>query len=455
MSSDEISIRVCNLSKCYQIYARSEDRLKQSLLPRLQRFLGRPPKTYFKEFWALKNISFEIKKGQTVGIIGRNGSGKSTLLQMICGTLTPSSGTIEVQGRVAALLELGTGFNPEFTGRENVYMNAAVLGLSAEEIAARYASIAEFADIGEFIEQPVKTYSSGMVVRLAFAVIAHVNADILIIDEALSVGDAFFVQKCMRFLRKFMETGTVLFVSHDTGAVLNLTETAIWLEKGVMEGMGEPKSMIEKYMARLYEARQGESINTSVALESEPSTEERPRPLRDMRLDFINSSPYRNDIELLAFNPNAQGFGKGGAKIIRAFLSDTQGNPLSWVVGGEPVQLHIQCQALWDLFGPIIGFSVKDRLGQSIFVDNTFLTYAHTPLQISAGEQFSACFEFHMPVMPTGDYAVDVAIAEGTQDDHIQHHWVHDALLFKVHASHVCWGLVGISMSNITLKRLA
>src|SRR5687768_13960790 len=190
--SSSFAIRVQNVSKCYQIYDAPRDRLKQFVAPRLQRLLGKTPKHYFREFWALKDVSFEIKKGQTVGIIGRNGSGKSTLLQIICGTLSPTNGLIETNGRIAALLELGSGFNPEFTGRENVYMNAAVLGLTKEEIEARYDDILAFADIGEFIDQPVKQYSSGMYVRLAFAVIANVNANVLVIDEALAVGDVFF-----------------------------------------------------------------------------------------------------------------------------------------------------------------------------------------------------------------------------------------------------------------------
>ena len=229
---DDIAISVRNLSKCYQIYDQPHDRLKQSIYPRVQKFVGKPPKQYFNEFWALRDVSFQVKKGETVGIIGRNGSGKSTLLQMICGTLNSTGGTIETRGRVAALLELGSGFNPEFTGRENVYMNASVLGLSREEIGARFDDIVAFADIGEFIEQPVKTYSSGMMLRLAFAVIAHVDADILIVDEALSVGDAIFAQKCMRFVRKFQEQGTLLVVSHDENAIKKFCQKALWLSNG-------------------------------------------------------------------------------------------------------------------------------------------------------------------------------------------------------------------------------
>ena len=192
MNTSDVAIKVESLSKCYHIYDTPRDRLKQFVLPRLQRLARQPSKQYFREFWALKDVSFEIKKGETVGIIGRNGSGKSTLLQMICGTLNPTSGSIQTNGRIAALLELGSGFNPDFTGRENVYMNAAVLGLSQGEVDERYEAITEFAGIGEFIDQPVKTYSSGMTVRLAFAISVCVEPDILIVDEALSVGDAAF-----------------------------------------------------------------------------------------------------------------------------------------------------------------------------------------------------------------------------------------------------------------------
>src|SRR5437867_3415175 len=248
MFSEEIAVRVSDLSKCYHIYDRPPDRLKQSVLPKLQRLIRKPPRQYYREFWALKDVSFEVKKGESVGIIGRNGSGKSTLLQIICGTLTPTSGTIETSGRIAALLELGSGFNPEFTGRENVYMNAAVLGLSKGEIDERFDDISAFADIGEFIEQPVKIYSTGMYVRLAFSVIAHVDAEILVVDEALSVGDAVFTQKCMRFTRSFQEHGTLIFVSHDTSAVQNLCRPGIWLGNRQLQQMGSSKSVAEAYL---------------------------------------------------------------------------------------------------------------------------------------------------------------------------------------------------------------
>lgn len=248
MSSNDIAIKVENLGKCYQIYDRPNDRLKQFIFPRLQRLVGKKPTQYFHQFWALKDVSFEIKKGETVGIIGRNGSGKSTLLQMICGTLTPTKGSIQTNGRIAALLELGSGFNPEFTGRENVYLNASILGLSQQEIDDRFDAIAAFADIGEFIEQPVKTYSSGMYVRLAFAVVVHVNPEILVVDEALSVGDIAFQNKCMQEIKALKEKGaSILFVSHDLSTVQIVCDRAVWIKNGIQRLVGCPVDVCQEY----------------------------------------------------------------------------------------------------------------------------------------------------------------------------------------------------------------
>lgn len=250
---NDIAIRVSNLSKCYQIYDNPRDRLKQFVAPRLQRLAGQSPKQYFREFWALKDVSFEIKKGETVGIIGRNGSGKSTLLQMICGTLSPTSGNVQTNGRIAALLELGSGFNPEFTGRENVYMNAAVLGLSNDEVDVRFNDIAAFADIGQFIEQPVKTYSSGMLVRLAFAVAINVDPEILIVDEALSVGDELFQRKCFSRIEAIRASGaTILFVSHSGSTIVELCDRAVLVDSGEKLAIGVPKQIVGRYQKLLY-----------------------------------------------------------------------------------------------------------------------------------------------------------------------------------------------------------
>jgi len=443
MSDSEIAIKLQGISKCFHIYDKPHHRLMQGLLG------GR--RQYFKEFWALKDISFEIKKGETVGVIGRNGSGKSTLLQIICGTLTPTTGNMEVNGRVAALLELGAGFNPEFTGRENVYMNASIFGLSRKEIDARFDKIAAFADIGEFIEQTVKTYSSGMYVRLAFAVIAHVDADILVIDEALSVGDAFFTQKCMRFLRNFMKTGTVLFVSHDTASIKNLCNYAVWLEKGQMIQKGTPKEVCELYLEAFYEAQQGKGSTTKLKAFKKKDDS---LALKDQRLEFINASNLRNDLQVFKFNPEAASFGKGGAQIRDVSLLDENEHPLAWIVGGEKVILRIIVHASQNLDAPIVGFFVKDRLGQTLFGDNTFLSYKDQFIHCQEGNDLQTDFVFYMPLLPLGEYSITIATANGTQETHEQHHWIHDAILFKSESSSVSSGLIGIPMLEVKLQTL-
>jgi len=253
MSSEDSSIRVEGLSKRYEIYAQPADRLKQMILPRVQRVLGRPAHAYFSEFWALRNVSFEVRKGETVGIVGRNGAGKSSLLQMICGTLNPTLGSVAVSGRVAALLELGAGFNPEFTGRENAQLSGLLYGLSEQELAARLGAILDFAEIGSFIDQPVRTYSSGMYVRLAFAVAINMSPDVLVVDEALSVGDEAFQRKCFARIEQIRSSGaTVLFVSHAAGMVSELCDRALLLDRGELLTEGSPKHVVSRYQKLLY-----------------------------------------------------------------------------------------------------------------------------------------------------------------------------------------------------------
>ena len=242
--SSEIVIRVESLSKCYQIYEHAHHRLLQSIFRR---------KKYFRDFWALRDVSLEVKRGEVLGIIGRNGAGKSTLLQAICGTATPTSGKIEVTGRVAALLELGAGFNPEFTGRENAILNAAILGMSTAEINERFDAIVAFAELAEFIDEPVKTYSSGMYVRLAFAIAIHVNPEILIVDEALSVGDIAFRNKCLEKIQALVKSGvTVLFVTHDISTLQLLCTRVLWLDHGTLRGEGDPIRVSQDYYAELF-----------------------------------------------------------------------------------------------------------------------------------------------------------------------------------------------------------
>jgi lipopolysaccharide transport system ATP-binding protein len=451
MSSDiETVIEVVNLTKHYNTYQNPSDRLKQLIFPPLLRLFGLTMKRYSRPFEALSDVSFRVKKGETFGIIGRNGSGKSTLLQILCGTLPPTSGTVKVNGKVAALLELGAGFNPEFSGKENVYMCARLYGLSTKEIDDRFHKIIEFADIGDFIDKPVKTYSSGMYVRLAFSVVAHVDADILVIDEALSVGDAYFVQKCMRFLRHFMQNGTLLFVSHDVSAVTNLCSNAMWLNGGCVQMIGEPKEIIKKYLEGLM--NQSQDVDAAKSLSALCSDQLSDEVLVDMRDSFINTTPLRNDIQILPNTPDSDAYGAGGAQIIKcAFLDKVTNKTLSYVVGGEMVKLIIYAKALTHLESIILGFDFKNRLGQTVFGDNTYLTYRTEPQTAYQGDSIQAEFTFRMPLIPVGDYAVTVAIATGSQDQHVQHHWIHEALILKSQASRICFGVVGVPMQNISI----
>ncbi len=434
MHSD-VAISVKNLTKTYRIFGHPGDRIKQALT------FGQ--KQYHKEFTALKNVSFEIKKGETVGIIGRNGSGKSTLLQLICGILKPTSGSVEVNGRISALLELGAGFNPEFTGRENVYFQGAVTGIPREEMVKRFDEIAAFADIGEFIDQPVRTYSSGMFVRLAFSVAIHVDPDILVIDEALGVGDAFFVQKCFRFLNEFRKTGTLIVVSHDLQAVKGLCERAIWLKQGAIQASGLTKTVCEGYLSDLFD---GELPRLHVGEDQDVDD------WGDQRIPYLNASNLRNDLKLFRFNPAAPAFGDGRAQIVDVQLTDQAGRPYSWALGGEVVTLSIEARVNEILMSPIIGFIVKNGIGQALFGDNTYLSYADHPIVAAAGSGLHACFRFRMPRLPIGDYSVAVAIADGSQGEHQFQHWIHDALMFQSHRSSVDGSLVGLPMQEILLK---
>lgn len=451
MSSDDIAIRVQNLSKCYEIYDTPRDRLKQFVMPRVRSLAGRAHKQYFREFWALKDVSFEIKKGETVGIIGRNGSGKSTLLQIICGTLNPTSGSVETRGRIAALLELGSGFNPEFTGRENVYMNASVLGLSNEEIDARFDDIAAFADIGQFIEQPVKSFSSGMYVRLAFAVIANVDADILVVDEALAVGDAVFTQKCMRFIRRFQENGSLIFVSHDTASVQNLCKAGIWLKNGQVEQAGTAKSVSEAYLQyTLQEIYGNESTLTSIApmtIGDEASAQETiPDTGTLPAIDYGAVATVRNNID------TAKGWKSGQADIVSVSLTHLSPGHENVFEGGERVRMSVRAKAHEPLQNPILGFLVRDRLGQDLFGENTLPFTNCMPTPIGAGVTFEGVFEFRLPMLPNGQYAVLASVADGDLQDNEQHHYLHDALIISVFSSKIRWGLMGVSFERIALE---
>lgn len=399
----EIAIRISGVSKCYQIYGTPRDRLKQFLLPRIQRIFGVKPHNYFREFWAVRDASFEIRRGETVGIIGRNGSGKSTLLQMICGTLTPTTGSVETQGRIAALLELGSGFNPEFTGRENVYLNASILGLSRQQTDDRLDRILEFADIGEFIDQPVKTYSSGMFVRLAFSVIAHVDPEILIIDEALSVGDAFFQSKCAAAMRALMKRGTtILFVSHDTSSVKALCDQAILLQHGEIIAQGPADVVVEKY----YSQRVG-PVSPSVMLEQvEPQ-----RPGRAD--DDVQASPE------FAARAAFQRIQNGKANFLNVRLLDQSGQDVKVVEFKQRVTLRMVLEAQGEL--PVLGvaYHIRDMKGVELVYSDTGVEGDSHLTELLPGQRYVLDWTFDA-ALHEGEYnfsamaSIPIDLATGT-----------------------------------------
>lgn len=443
MSSDgDLVIRVSNLRKSYLLFKKPSHRLWQMF------FRGR--RQFFEEHEVLHNINLEVHRGQTLGVVGRNGAGKSTLLSILCKTLTPTSGQLSVHGRVAALLELGAGFNPELTGRENIDLCAQIYGLLPQEIESNRERIIEFADIGEYIDRPVKMYSSGMFTRLAFSVVAHVDADILIVDEALAVGDAYFVQKCMRFLLRFRDAGgTLVFVSHDMGSVTALCDRVIWLKDGGIAMDDTPKVVAGAYLADLYRMAQSDH-EPDVASISQSHISDGPEndSIIDPRAELVNGSTLRNDIEIFRFN-KGHDFGAAGLVFESASFLDDRGRPISWVVGGELVQLVMNLRTLEAAQSLIIGFVVKDKQGQPLFGDNTFLRYLSEPIRAGVGDRVRVGFEFRMPILPLGDYAVSLAVADGTQNDHVLHQWIHDALILSSRSTSVATGLIGIPMRNV------
>lgn len=441
MSSEKV-IKVNKLSKYYEVYAQRHARLLQ--------MLTLSQKKYYQEFWALKDLSFEIEKGETIGIIGCNGSGKSTLLQLICGTLHPSEGTIETKGRIAALLELGSGFNPEFTGRENIFMNATILGLSKKEIESRYDAIVNFADIGDFIEQPVKTYSSGMVVRLAFAVMAHVDADILVIDEALAVGDAVFTLKCMRFIQSYQKRGTLLFVSHDMGSITKLCKRVIWLDKGRLVKEGLAKNIAEEYLQHTLQAVYGDEV----VLASVRNDKEVPALLTKPVLSEDTSTiDYHSQLEATPNLESASGFKTGIAELNAIEIHNLSQPGQSIFKGWEWVAVVIKATAVQALAQPILGFTLNDKSGQTLFGENTLSFTQKNPIQIAAGQSFYARFKFRLPMLQNGEYVMFASVANGELYDHIQHHLLHNAMIIKVSSSTVRWGLVGVPFDEVFMER--
>lgn len=436
MSGHDIAINVSNLSKCYQIYDKPSDRLKQFIVPKLCRAIPAlrnsfptphlPLPTYYRDFWALKDVSFEIKKGETVGIIGRNGSGKSTLLQMICGTLSPSNGSIQTIGRIAALLELGAGFNPEFTGQENVRMGCALLGLTPEETEAKFDDIAAFADIGDFIEQPVKIYSSGMYLRLAFAVNIASEPDIMIVDEALAVGDMNFQAKCMTALTRIQERGaTVLFVSHDIGALKSLCSRGVYLERGTVQEIGRAGDVAEHYIRRMREETNAEFTATQSLVGAK--TEAAPHLERQGKADtqeFKISTEFEKQVAHFRY-------GDGGANITFAELLDEDLRPINEVRFNQAVLVRVYFETSIAIEVSCNYYILDDKKN---LILGAGLRLVDRPLiLVKNGGRYVVTYKTRLPIQE-GNYSVQLQISTPVALDYTARFLdvIDDALVFKM-----------------------
>ncbi|MBY8031468.1 ABC transporter ATP-binding protein [Vibrio fluvialis] len=419
MYSNDISIKVDNLGKCFQIYDNPKDRLKQFFVPPVKKFFNQKSHQYYSEFWALKDLSFEIKKGESFGVVGRNGSGKSTLLQIITGTLFQTEGELNVNGRIAALLELGSGFNPEFTGRENVYLNGMLVGLTKSEIDDRFDDIAAFADIGDHLEQPVKTYSSGMLVRLAFAVQVQLKPDILIVDEALAVGDALFQKRCYQRMEQLTNDGvTLLFVSHDQESVRTLTEKSILLNNGKIVAHGTSSEVLISYRKLLHEQEQ----------------------------DYYNNAV--NNIALKQndkFDFDKKSFGSGQAEIIKVSTFNEQGIASKVFSVGDKVRIKAECKSNIEIENLNVALRIRNKQGIKITSWGTLNQDIDLMAsgssggifwnrKLNKGEVFEVWFEFDC-MLGANLYEIQASITHEEKPDYsmqTQLHWIDEAAFFQI-----------------------
>lgn len=405
MSRSVVEFRA--VSKSYPIYPKPSARLKE--LACLNRV------SFHRDFWALRDVSFEIQRGETFCIIGENGSGKSTLLQIVAAILHPSAGEVWVSGRVAALLELGSGFNPEFSGRDNVYLNAAILGFSREQMNSKFREIEAFAEIGDFIYQPVKTYSSGMSIRLAFAVAIHVEPEILIVDEALAVGDVYFRQRCMRKVHELREQGvTVLFVSHDTGDVKAIADRVLWLEGGRIRALGDPESVVTDYLAAMV---QKDSAYRKHALESGPPA--------------VAPGPVRAP-EVIEHIPNVdRRFGDRRAEILGIAILDPQGRAIYSLEPDASIIVRISVQANEALREPMVGFMLRNHMGLDFAGTNTAREGFELP-PMAAGDVYTVDFHVHLPQLYPSSFSFSPAVADGTLLTYTMCDWVDNAIALQM-----------------------
>jgi lipopolysaccharide transport system ATP-binding protein len=400
------SVEFQRVSKSYPIYESPGDRLKELLTLNRRRC--------HKDFWALKDVSFAIRRGETFCVVGENGAGKSTLLQLVAGILPATQGSVNVNGRVSALLELGSGFNPDFTGRDNVYLNGAILGFSSKQIDQRYKQIESFAEIGDFINQPVKTYSSGMAVRLAFAVAIHVDPEILLVDEALAVGDIYFRQRCMRKVHELRTRGiTILFVSHAIADVKAIGDRAVWLDQGRIREIGETDMVIVKYLAAM-----SEKDSAYVTLQK--------RPVRDR-----SAGRYRPP-EIVERIPNIDHrHGDGRAEVIGIAVLDPKGRPIQLLEPLSNIVVRISVRAKEEVALPIVGFMLRNHLGIDFSGTNTArLGFELPPMR--ADDIYTVDFHLRVPELYPGAFSFSPAIADGTLVSYRVCDWIDNAIALQM-----------------------
>jgi teichoic acid transport system ATP-binding protein len=427
MTTDAI-ITVEGISKCYKLYDSNRDRLKEALHPF--------KKKYHRHFWALRDIDFHVRNGQTVGVIGVNGSGKSTLLQIICGILQPTTGQARVNGRITALLELGSGFNPEFTGRENVYLQGAILGMSRREIDTRYQAIVDFADIGGFIDQPVKTYSSGMMVRLAFSVAINVDPDVLIVDEALSVGDVFFQAKCFDRMKRMRDRGiTSLLVSHNLSTIKALCDHVILLDKGRIVSRGDPVAIVDAYQKCRASSLGSVDLPETPSPLSEPVSPPDTEPLGESADPHVAPSDSPSNVDedprIISNGRTIPRYGNGKARLIRFSINGKENCPEISVQSGEELVVHLTHQVSQPIAQPFVAIRIRTKHGVETYGNNT--TFGGREIgTVQPGDMIRCVFRQKMH-LNNGQFLLTMTIAEWVQNQVVFVDRVVDAVLLNVH----------------------
>ena len=408
----ENAITVKDVTKIYKLYDKPIDRLKEALNPF--------HKEYHKKFYALNNLSFEVKKGETVGIIGTNGSGKSTILKIITGVLTPTTGEVEVNGVISALLELGAGFNMDYTGIENIYMNGTMMGFSKKEMDAKLQEILDFADIGDFVYQPVKTYSSGMFVRLAFALAINVEPEILIVDEALSVGDVFFQSKCYRRMEEIRQKGTtILMVTHDMGSIIKYCDKVVLLNKGNFVAEGAPGHLVDLYKKIL--AGQMEGLEAAKDVDSDFSGETAEKEQKEKTYQLPHGKLMKDS---LTINSNRTEYGDGRAEIYDLGLFDQRGNLTNLLLKGEEFTIKEKIRFAAPIQSPIFTYTIKDKKGTDLTGTNTM--FEGTDIKpVKAGDEYEVSFTQKM-TLQGGEYLLSMSCTGFEQGEHTVYHRLYD-----------------------------